>query len=143
GEVVIRGNDVDISYQPDLSEEITQGNTYQLHDTRTLNLSGNAAALFVASEQILEIAGTESDDILQGPNAENTWKLAGESSGTLETGGEQNALVEYSSIESLVGGGMNDMFEISTDGVSLPSIDGNGGAILISDGANLGNGHSG
>ena len=113
GEVVIRGNDVDVSYPTDLAEEIIQGNTYQLHDTRTLNLSGNATALFVASEQILTIAGTESEDILQGPNAENTWKLTGESSGTLETSSEQSATVEFSSIESLVGGDMDDTFEFS------------------------------
>ncbi|MCR6651968.1 MAG: hypothetical protein NVV73_10975 [Cellvibrionaceae bacterium] len=149
GEVVVRGADVDVPYLHGLAEETTQGNTYQLHDTRTLNLSGNATALFDASGQILAIAGTESDDILQGPNAENTWKLAGESSGTLETGGEQSAPIEYSSIESLIGGSMNDTFEIYTNGVSLPSIDGNGGAMLIiadtlvpSGDANLGNGIS-
>lgn len=113
GEVVIRGNDVDVSYQPELEEEITQGNTYQLHDTRTLYLSGNATALFFASGQILAIAGTESDDILQGPNTENTWTLVGELSGTLVTGGEQTATVEFSWIETLVGGDMNDSFEFS------------------------------
>jgi hypothetical protein len=113
GEVVIRGNDVDVSYQPELEEEITQGNTYQLHDTRTLNLSGNAKALFFASGQILAIAGTESDDTLRGPNAENTWTLLGNSSGTLETGGEYRTTIEYSSIESLVGGDMDDTFEFS------------------------------
>jgi hypothetical protein len=150
GEVVVRGADVDVSYLHGLAEETTQGNTYQLQDTRTLNLSGNATALFVASGQILTIAGTELDDILQGPNAENTWTLLGNSSGTLETGGEQSAPIEYSSIEKLVGGGTNDTFKISTNGVSLPSIDGNGGAILITadtvvvgDGPGLGNELSG
>lgn len=149
GEVVIRGNDIDVSYQPDLSEEITQGNTYQLHDTRTLNLSGNTTAFFIASGQILAITGTASDDSLQGPNVENTWKLASKSSGTLEPGGEQSLPIEYSSIEQLVGGGINDTFEISSNGVSLPSIDGNGGAILITadplvigDSPGLGNGNS-
>lgn len=149
GEVVLRGANATVSYQPELAEATTRGNTYQLHDTRTLNLSGNATALFVASGQILAIAGTESDDSLQGPNTENIWKLTEKSSGILATGGEQSSLIEYSSIETLVGGGMNDTFEISTPEVDLPSIDGNGGAILITagtlvigDGPGLGNGIS-
>lgn len=131
GEVVIRGNDVDVSYQPELAEETTQGNIYQLHDIHTLNVSGNATALFVASEQILAITGTVSDDTLQAPNSENIWTVVGDSSGTWETSDESSAIVEYSSMERLVGGDMNDTFEIATEGVSLPSIDGNGGAMLI------------
>jgi len=131
GEVVVRGADVDVSYKPGLDEETTKGNTYQLHDTHTLNLSGNTTALFVASGQILAITGTESDDILQGPNTQNLWMLTGPSSGTLETGSEHSATLEFSEIEILVGGDGNDTFEISDFGSGAFSISGGEGINLV------------
>jgi hypothetical protein len=69
----------------------------------------------------LTLNGNSKNNTLRGPDAPNTWRVSGANAGTLD------GIVGFASVQNLVGGSANDVFDLQTGGSLDGSLNGGGG----------------
>ncbi|MFL0802523.1 MAG: filamentous hemagglutinin N-terminal domain-containing protein [Agarilytica sp.] len=86
------------------------------HNTGTLNTTVSFSAIDV-------ITGGAGTDTLTGINQNNDWQITGSNAGYVEEDGSGDGRVDFTLVEELVGGTLNDTFTVGASGV-IDSIDG-------------------
>jgi hypothetical protein len=70
----------------------------------------------------LKIKGGSGSNTLRGPDRDNTWQITGPNAGSLD------GVVQFASVQDLVGGSANDTFQFHNGGSLAGTLDGGGGS---------------
>ena len=96
----------------------TTATTIDLSTSSASRIAGGGPNAFANLQRF--VGGTSTADVLIGRNADGTWLLNSATGGTYGT-------TTFSSFESLVGNGANDIFRVSNGIVFTGTVDGGGG----------------